>query len=695
MKSHGDGAAVRDSFRPRMVLVLSSSTLTLWRSFVHQHPPFFHTPPPLFGLNSLRTLYDNHVIEHQAALSRRTFLQVGSAALCLSRPARAATLLRQPYLQNVQASQASVLWTTQEAGLGTVTATARDGSSFTVQAAMRAFQTSDTQLASAFYQYQAEITGLQPGTEYSYRVAVNSQDLVSDVGQFRFRTAPSRKFSFLAFGDSGADSPQQQTLVQLMAAEQDISMVVHVGDMAYPDGTFEQLQDAYFGVNFPLMQRLPFFSTPGNHEYNTNSAAPYLAGVAAPESGVPTVDLGRYYSFNWGNAHFVSVDSNLLPTSRAAAMLAWLDADLAATDRHWRIVFLHHTPYPTGYHLGDPICAAVQQFVNPIVERHGVQLLLAGHEHGYERTYPLAGGQPASASSTSTTYVVTGGGGGALETVGASAQTAMSVQAFHYLRVDVDGQALTLSAIGLDGAEIDQVTLGGAMPMAIHSVLSKGDYTSLVAPGSLVAISGQNLAPANAVSSGYPLPTVLSGVSLKAAGRSVPLLSVSSTQIHAQIPYGLSGPVTLEVSTPSGFAAAAITVSAVAPSLLEIVSQKGLISGANPARPGGGVSLYLTGLGEVRGPMESGRAAPAASSLVVSPVEVWLGNMCLKPRFAGLAQGYAGVYRVDVAIPGDLPDGVYAIRVVAGGISSRPANLDVISHGRGDLNDRARSKVQS
>jgi uncharacterized protein (TIGR03437 family) len=252
-----------------------------------------------------------------------------------------------------------------------------------------------------------------------------------------------------------------------------------------------------------------------------------------------------------------------------------------------------------------------------------------------------------------------------------------------------------LSAIGLDGGEIDQVTLGGAMPILIHSVLSKGDYTPAIAPGSLVAISGQNLAPANAASTGYPLPTVLSGVSLKAAGRSVPLLSVSATQIQAQIPYGVSGPVTLEVSTPCGFTTAAITVSPVAPSLLEIVSPNGLISGANPARPGAGVSLYLTGLGEVRGPMESGRAAPATSILVVSPVEVWIGNRCLEPRSAGLAQGHAGVYRVDVAIPGDLPDGVYAIRVVAGGVSSRPANLDVVSHGRGDLNDRARSKVRT
>jgi acid phosphatase type 7 len=587
-----------------------------------------------------------------------------------------------------------VLWTTQAAGAGTVTATTRNGRSFTAQATMTAFQPSDTQMTSAYYQYQADITGLQPGTEYRYSIAVNGQELVSEVTQYRFRTASSDKFSFLALGDSGSDSAEQQALVQLMAAESDISMVVHVGDMAYADGTFQQFEDAYFGVDFPLMQQLPFFTTPGNHEYNTDNAAPYLAVTAVPESGVPAVDQGRYYSFDWGNAHFVSVDSNLLATSRASAMLAWLDADLAATQQQWRIVFLHHTPYPTGYHLGDPICAAVQQYVNPIIESHGVQLLLAGHEHGYERTYPLVGGQPVS-SSPSTTYIVTGGGGGALESVGSFPQTAVSVQAFHYLRVDIDGAVLTLTAIGLDGSEIDQVTMGASTEVSVHSVLSKGDYTSPVAPGSVVAISGRNLARANAVSSGYPLPSKLGGVSLKIAGQSAPLLSVSATHIEAQIPYGVSGPVTMEVSTPNGFTSTALTVSPVAPSLLEIVSQNGLFSGSNPARPGGAVSLYLTGLGEVLGGIESGHAASSGSIAIVEPVEVWLGQTRIQPDFAGLAQAHAGIYRVDIAIPKDLPDGVYAIRVVAGGLSSRSANLDVVARGRGDRNDRARVKVQS
>jgi uncharacterized protein (TIGR03437 family) len=640
-------------------------------------------------------------------INRRTFLQVASTALCLRRTARAATLLRQPYLQDVQATRASVLWTAQQTGCGTATAVAPDGTSFTVPAATEVFEPADTGLTCPFYRFQADFAGLLPGTLYSYSVAVDGQVLVSGAGPLQFQTAPQYLaaspfqdraarvdgFSFLAFGDSGAGSCQQQILARLMAAEPDISMVVHVGDLAYPDGTFEEFEDSYFGINAPLMARVPFFSTPGNHEYNTSNAAPYLAGVATPECGVAGADRGRYYSFDWDNAHFVSVDSNLLATSRAPAMLAWLNADLAATDRHWRIVFLHHTPYPTGFHLGDPICAAVQQFVNPIVESHGVQLLLAGHEHGYERTYPLAGGQVATPPAPSTTYVVTGGGGGALESVGSSGQTAISVEAFNYLRIDVKGRALTITAIGLDGAQVDRVTLGAANRVAIDSVLSKGDYTSPIAPGSLVAISGQDLARASALSPGYPLPAGLAGVSLKVAGQPAPLLSVSSTQIEAQIPYHVSGPVMLEVSTPSGFASASITVSPEAPSLLQIVTPRGLFCGANPARPGDLLLLHLTGLGEVRTSVESGRAAPFVPDPVVSPVEVWLGPMQLETRFAGLAPGRAGVYRVDVAIPTDLPDGIYALRVTAGGAGSRPANLDVFSRGPAYRNNRARSRV--
>jgi len=136
-------------------------------------------------------------------------------------------------------------------------------------------------------------------------------------------------------------------------------------------------------------------------------------------------------------------------------------------------------------------------------------------------------------------------------------------------------------------------------------------------------------------------------------------------------------------------------VAATAPSLLAIHTHGAPFSSLNPARPGREVELYLTGLGRVEGGIESGHAAPLAHRPVIAPVDVWIGDKRIQPSFAGLVPGRTGMYRVDLSIPHDLKDGVYAVRVVAGGVSSRPANLDVFSSGAGDRNDRARSKVQT
>ncbi|HXK03504.1 MAG TPA: metallophosphoesterase [Verrucomicrobiae bacterium] len=615
--------------------------------------------------------------------TRRRFMQGGSAALLLPRLGRAAALIRQPYLQNVQSDRASILWTADAAGLATVTVSGPDGGSITATARVQVFQPSQTLLASSFYQYCAEITGLLPATEYTYCVTVDGRDLASDPAQFRFQTAPLGDFAFLAFGDSGACTDEQQTLIRLMSAETGVSMVLHLGDLAYSDGTFEQFESGYYDLNAPLMRRLPFFPTPGNHDYNTGFAAPYLAGIVTPECGVAAPDQGRYYSFDWGCAHLVSLDSNLLASSSASQMLAWLDRDLAAAAQRWRIAFLHHTPYPTGFHLGDPLCLAVQQHVNPILERHGVQLLLAGHEHGYERTHPLASGRPVGPGAASTVYVVSGGGGGALESVGSSPQCALSVQAFHYLRVDVEPQRLTFSAVGLDGGIIDRVRLGQEAGIVIDSVLSKGDYIAAVAPGSLVSISGSNLAGRTEVNPSDSCRTEMSGSSVKVAGLPAPLLYVSPTQIQAQIPYEVAGPVPLDVAVARDRVYTNITVSPTAPSLLGIMVGNAPFSATNPARPGGRVSLYVTGLGLIHESVRSGSA----------PVKVWLGEQPVGSISLGLARGFTGVHRLDLEIPPDLEDGIYAISVIAGDAASRPANLDVVRNGTAYRRNRARTRV--
>ena len=627
----------------------------------------------------------------RATFSRRALLQGASAALCLPRPSRAATaaLVRQPYLQNIQETRASILWTTQDEGSGTVTATDQQGRAFTVAASVQTFLPAQTGLSATYYQYQADLSGLRANSEYTYTITVDGQVLASDPTQFHFRTAGPGPFSFLVFGDSGADSAEQLSLVQSMMAEPDVAFAVHVGDLAYASGAFAEFESNHYAPNAPLMRQLALFSTPGNHDYVTDSAAPYLAGVVTPLSGVPVSDSGRYYSFDWGNAHFVSLDSNLLMTSSAQQMLAWLDSDLAATRQHWRIVFLHHPPYPTGFHVGDPVCIAVCQNVVPVVERHGVQLVLSGHEHGYERSYPLANNMPVDPPAPSTMYIITGGGGASLESVGSLPQCAMSVETFNYLRVDVEGKSLRLRSFGLDGEEVDDVSLGSAVGMKISRVLSVGGYTSAVASGSLIAITGENLATGSAAGSAQRQLDSLGEVIVTVNGAVAPLRCVSPTEINTQLPYDVSGPVEVKVLTPEGSASARVTVLPAAPSLLAVRSANRPLHFSNPVRPGARASLYLTGLGALE---KSGGEAPSSPAL--ADLEVWLGNTRLVPTFVGTDPGRAGVSRVDITVPSDLADGLYALQVFAGAVSSRPATMDVAATASRARNDRALLKVE-
>ena len=147
--------------------------------------------------------------------------------------------------------------------MGNVTVIAPDGSSTSFSATATAFDPSTTQLSSTYYQYQADLTGLQAGTTYRYQIVQGGQVLAADPVQNSFYTPATGNFSFLAMGDSGTDSPEQIALLQQMIAETNVSKVIHVGDLAYMAGTFEQFESNYFALYAPLMSRLPFFTAPG------------------------------------------------------------------------------------------------------------------------------------------------------------------------------------------------------------------------------------------------------------------------------------------------------------------------------------------------------------------------------------------------------------------------------------------------
>jgi hypothetical protein len=140
--------------------------------------------------------------------------------------------------------------------------------------------------------------------------------------------------------------------------------------------------------------------TLGNHDGATADSAsqsgPYYDIFTLPksaEAGGLASGTEAYYSFDYGNIHFICLESHETDRSPGGAMLSWLQLDLAETLQEWIIAFWHHPPYSKGSHDSDTGLQLKQMRENalPILEAAGVDLVLSGHSHSYERSFLLDG----------------------------------------------------------------------------------------------------------------------------------------------------------------------------------------------------------------------------------------------------------------------------------------------------------------
>ncbi len=613
----------------------------------------------------------------------RVAFRIGAAALLLAALSPAATCLRYPYLQNVRSDRATIRWTSLQEGLGVVEYSTDAGPSSSVRAQVREMTEEETGLRYTYYKYHAVLTGLAGGAEYSYRVLINGQNAASD-DELRFRTRAFSPFSFLAFGDSGTGSGEQARLAQLMTQERP-ALVLHTGDIVYPSGSFEGYQSRYFDVYRNLMKRSPFFPAPGNHDYQADGAYSYLTVHDLPVESVPMADQKRYYSYDWGNVHFIALDSNA-SLSRAAngsgAMLSWLENDLRNNRMFWQVAYFHHPPYASGPNERDSLSALARSRIVPILEKYNVPLVMNGHEHSYQRSWPLLGGQIVEEGAAGTVYVTTGGGGVSVYPVFPRPFLAFGESAHHYVRTDVNGFQMTLRAIRIDGEEIDKFTIAPPPLISGNGAVNSASFTPALAPGGLVSVFGRQLAAGEIAAARAPLPTSISGVSVTLDGQRLPLFYVSPTQINAQLPFDVGGPATLRVTTPNGSSDVPVVLSEVAPALFSEASVAHAdgtpVSAESPAQPSEFLSVFLTGLGRVNGAIAAGQAAPALQLLTVrAPVEARLGDVSITPAFAGLSPGFAGLYQVNLQVPPAMLPGTYPLRIVAGGTPSNAANVPV------------------
>jgi len=278
------------------------------------------------------------------------------------------------------------------------------------------------------------VSGLQPETKYYYSIGSSARTLSGGTNEggsnFWFVTSPvvgSRKPTRIwILGDAGTagnGAPDRQrstrdAFYNYAAMTRPTDIWLMLGDNAYNSGTDAEHQAAVFNMYPETLRNKFLWPTLGNHETSQSTTAtqfPYLDIFTLPQNGeaggVPS-GTEKYYSFDYANIHFVCLDSMTSGLGTNTAMANWLRNDLENAAQDWTIVFFHHPPYTKGSHDSDAEQDLVQirQNLVPILEHYGVDIVLSGHSHCYERSF-LLDGQYGLSSTVAAVHKIDAGDG--------------------------------------------------------------------------------------------------------------------------------------------------------------------------------------------------------------------------------------------------------------------------------------------
>jgi predicted MPP superfamily phosphohydrolase len=373
-------------------------------------------------------------------------------------PARAATLERGPYLENMTKDMVTVRFRTDVSSPAWLSyGAAPDCERFLTPVA-------------AVKEHRVPLFGLLADTTHCYRLYLPADQSTGAYKAFEgeFATFPDedkRSFTFLAFGDSGSVSEEQ---LQLAGRMEGFSphFVLHTGDML-SEGREDQADDEYFQPYEQLHSRVPFFLTLGNHDYGNDLKTPagkgFLRTNFTPFHSTPLTGLPpHYYYFDIAHARFIVLDANDFYGAKFAPALGpgskqyrWLEQVLThSAKKAWLFVAVHEPVYSTGAHgqIEEQVKA-----LEPLFLKYKVDLVLQGHDHNYERTLPVKEGMP---DQQGITYVTLGGGGSQLYIQrGNEDWSAKFLPVYHFAFFEVAESALKMTVYDKAGDIVDTLDL--------------------------------------------------------------------------------------------------------------------------------------------------------------------------------------------------------------------------------------------
>ena len=335
--------------------------------------------------------------------------------LLVSASVFAASVIRGPYLQMQTENGITIHWRTDVATDSVVRFGTTAGN-----------LDSSVLVAGLTTEHGVALAGLNPAQQYYYSVGDSTVTLAGD-STHHFRTAPNPGVAadtrIWVIGDSGtanANARAVRDAYKVWTASNPADFWLMLGDNAYNDGTDGQYQAAVFDTYPEILRQLPLWATLGNHDGHSADSGlqsgPYYSIFNLPKNG----EVGglasfteAYYSFDYANLHFICLDSYDSDRASNGTMMTWLEADLAMNTQPWVVAFWHHPPYTKGSHNSDTEGQLIDMRQNalPVLEAWGVDLVMTGHSHTYERSYLLDGHYGTSTTLDPVGHVLNPGDG--------------------------------------------------------------------------------------------------------------------------------------------------------------------------------------------------------------------------------------------------------------------------------------------
>ena len=291
--------------------------------------------------------------------------------------------------------------------------------------------------------HQVHLCGLVPGARYSYAAGAGVE--LTSVASFSTLPSAPQTLRVLMVGDSRGNDPEFGKVFNLGASEQP-DFAIFTGD-ANDLGTIQDQWESWLKAAAPSLPSLPMYFAEGNHEIN---ARHFFAQFPLPRNQ-------QWFDFDAGPAHFVVLnDTPMDPSVITGDEATFLQQSLSSTQQKWKIVVHHQPPYTSS--LGHPPDTMLQMAWSPIYDANGVDFVMNGHAHAYERSYPIKAGQNV-ADGKGPVYVVEGGAGADPYDVSPQSFTAFAQKTFGYALLDFAGSTVKLTAKDDAGNLIDQYQL--------------------------------------------------------------------------------------------------------------------------------------------------------------------------------------------------------------------------------------------